>query len=117
MNCDPVGDVESTGDRCGKHRRSMWTAPEIDVAKGGGDVSKGEHDVESTGDRCGCSRILMETVMEGDVKAAGGFPLEAEDDVAAVEKDVGAAVGGPNPQGDSIRESEEIFTAKTPRMI
>ena len=91
----------------------MWKAPEIDVAKGGGDVSKGEHDVDSTGDRCGCSRIFMGTVMEGDVKAAGGFPLEAEDDVAAVEKDVGAAVSGPNPQGDSIRESEEIFTAKS----
>ena len=72
----------------------MWKAPEIDVAKGGGDVSKGEHDVESTGERCGCSRILMGTVMEGDVKSAGGFPLEAEDDVAVVEKDVGAAVGG-----------------------
>ena len=74
----------------------MWTAPEIDVAKGGGDVSKGEHDVDSTGDRCGCSRILMGTVMEGDVKAAGGFPLEAEEDVAAVEKDVGASVGDPH---------------------
>ena len=53
-------------------------------------------DVESTGDRGGCSRILMGTMMEGDVKAAGGFPLEAEEDVAAVEKDVGTAVGSPH---------------------
>ena len=52
----------------------------------------------------------------GRCEGGRGFPLEAEDDVAAVENDVGAAVGGPNPQGDSIRESEEIFTAKTPRM-
>ena len=72
------------------------------MAKGGGDVSKGEHDVDSTGDRCGCSRILMGTVMEGDVKAAGGFPLEAEEDVAAVEKDVGAAVGGPKSAKEDL---------------
>ena len=58
-------------------------------------------------------RVHTLFLMEGDVKAGGGFPLEAEDDVAAVEKDVGAAVGGPNPQGDSIRESQEIFTAKS----
>jgi hypothetical protein len=38
------------GARCGKHRRSMWTAPEIDVEEGGGDVPEAETDVETTGE-------------------------------------------------------------------
>ena len=70
----------------------MSTAPEIDVDKGGGDVSAAESDVPSRGERCGCSRGTMWTRAAGDVEAAGGALADGEGDVAAAGS--GVAGGG-----------------------
>ncbi|MEY3894975.1 MAG: hypothetical protein RLZZ214_494 [Verrucomicrobiota bacterium] len=43
------GRCSGTGERCGQHPRSMWTAP-------GGDISRTETDVDGSGDRFGQRR-------------------------------------------------------------
>ncbi|MBC7979435.1 MAG: hypothetical protein H7Y36_02620 [Armatimonadetes bacterium] len=62
----PEIEVNSTGDRSEQHRRSMWTAPGCDVEQAGRDVSAlrhdvtdGESDVDSGLPRCECRRVRM----------------------------------------------------------
>jgi len=43
------GDADTTGERCGQHRRMMWTAPEGDVDSTGGDLAMPECDLAGTG--------------------------------------------------------------------